>query len=406
MEKLKNIFICISVLLFFNTNIDAQNKVQTFVPKKENTISANLKWSERMALSIMKRYPEAWKIDNVEKLKLDYKQSFALISFEHLYAKTNRSAYNGYIKGYADAYIDSSGFISHYELQDYNIDLLNTGKLLFDLYKTTQDKRYFKAMQLLRKQLDGQPKTLSGGFWHKKIYPDQMWLDGLYMGTPFYTRYTVEFDNGKDLNVIAKQFELVQAHFFNSKTGLPFHAWDESGKIAWAKKDIGTSPTSWSRATGWYAMALVDVLDYYPKEHPKHKELVLYLNQLAQAVSKYQDKSGLWFQVTDAGTREGNYLEASGSAMFAYVFAKGVNKGYLPKEYTKIADKAFEGLLEDCVKVDQDGEVHLGQVSLSIGLGGSPFRDGSYKYYTEGKTLDDNSIGVGAFILAALELNK
>ena len=373
---------------------------------KQFIISDTLKWSERMALSIMKRYPEAWKIDKVEKLKLDYKQSFALLSFEKLYAITNKKAYEDYIKGYADAYIDSSGSISHYELQDYNIDLLNPGKLLFDLYKNTQDNRYLKGLQLLKKQLEGQPKTPSAGFWHKKIYPDQMWLDGLYMGTPFYTRYTVEFENGKGLNDIANQFELVQKHFFNSKTGLPFHAWDESGKIGWANKETGASPTSWSRATGWYAMALVDVLDYYPKEHPKYKELVTYLNQLAQAISKYQNKSGLWFQVTDAGDRDGNYLESSSSAMFTYVFAKGVNKGYLPKKYKKIANKAFNGLLENCVKVDQDAQVHLNQVSPNIGLGGTPFRDGSFKQYVEGKTVQDNSIGDGAFILAALELDK
>ena len=396
------VFLFMGYFVFANKNAGTKKTVS----KDQVVISDTLKWSERMALSIMKRNPIAWQIDKVEKLKLDYKQSFALIPFENLYKKTKKSAYEDYIKGYADAYIDSSGSISHYELQEYNIDLLNSGKLLFDLYKNTQDSRYLKAMQLLKKQIEGQPRTASGGFWHKKIYPDQMWLDGLYMGAPFYTRFTVEFENGNGLNDIANQFELVQSHFVSPKTGLPFHAWDESKKIAWANKETGTSPTAWSRAIGWYAMALVDVLDYYPKDHPKHKELVTYLNQLAQAVSKYQDKSGLWFQVTDAGSREGNYLESSGSAMFAYVFAKGVNKGYLPKKYKKNANKAFNGLLKEFVKVDQDGEVHLSQVSLSLGLGGTPFRDGSFKHYTEGKTLSDNSIGDSAFIVAALELDK
>jgi len=226
------------------------------------------------------------------------------------------------------------------------------------------------------------------------------------MESPFYTRYTVAFEEGKGLDDIANQFELIHSNSFDKKTGLPYHAWDESRLIGWANKETGTSPTIWSRAVGWYAMALVDVLDYYPKEHPKYKELVSYLNEVAIAIAKQQDKSGLWFQVTDAGTKEGNFLETSSSSMFAYAFAKGVNKGYLPKKYKKIADKAFTGIVKDFVKVDQNGEVHLEQISFSAGLGGTPFRDGSYKQYTDGKKLVDNSVGVGAFILAAIELDK
>jgi len=399
---LKPVFI--GVLVFFSTSIFAQDP--TLVTGTENSIPLSLKWSERMALSLLKRYPQAWKMDKVEKLKLDYKQSFALLSFEKLYTKTHKSIYENYIKGYTAIYVDPTGTLTHYELEDYNIDLLNPGKLFFELYTNTGDSRYLKAMQLLKQQIEGQPKTASGGFWHKKVYPDQMWLDGLYMASPFYTRYTVTYENGKGLEAIARQFELVAAHFFNSKTGLPYHAWDESGKIAWANPATGTSPTSWSRASGWYAMALVDVLDYFPKAHPKHKELVGYLNQLAQAVSNYQNPSGLWYQVTDARAREGNYEESSASAMFAYAFAKGVHKGYLSQKYIKVAQKAFNGLIAKAVKIDPNGEVHLDQVSPGLGLGGSPYRDGSFKHYTEGKTLVDNSIGDGAFIEAALELDR
>ena len=372
----------------------------------ELVISDTIKWSERMALSIMKRHPKAWQIDNNEKPKWEYKPSFMLLSIQKLYNQTKKSKYNDYIIEYADTFIDSSGVLSHYELKDYNLDLINPGKLLFDLNAASKDNRYLKVVHLLKKQIEGQPRTESGGFWHKKIYPNQMWLDGLYMESPFYTRYTIAFEDGKGLNDIANQFELIHAHSFDKKTGLPYHAWDESKQIGWANKETGTSPTIWSRAIGWYAMALVDVLDYYPKEHPKHKELVSYLNEVATAIAKQKDKSGLWFQVTDAGTKEGNFLETSSSSMFAYAFAKGVNKGYLPKKYKKIADKAFTGIVKDFVKVDQNGEVHLEQISFSAGLGGTPFRDGSYKQYTEGKKSVDNSIGVGAFILAAIELNK
>jgi unsaturated rhamnogalacturonyl hydrolase len=365
-----------------------------------------LKWSERMAISIMKRHPQAWQIDNVDKPKWEYKPSFVLLAFENLYKKTKNDSYNTYIKNYIDTFVDSTGAISRYEIKDYNIDYINPGKLLFDLYSTTHDNRYRIAMQTLRKQIEEQPRTPSGGFWHKKIYPNQMWLDGIYMETPFYTRYTVTFEDGKGLNDVVKQLELIHDNSFDATTKLPYQAWDESKEIGWANATTGNSPTVWSRGVGWYAMALVDVLDYFPKNHPKYKELVSYLNEISDALEKQQDKSGLWYQITDKPNFEGNYLEASGSAMFTYTFAKGVSKGYLPKRFKKIANKAFDGLLKKLVIVDQNGEVHLNQISQSIGLGGNPFRDGSNKYYADSKKNVDNSIGVGAFILAALELNR
>lgn len=405
-RRLKVFSILVIMLVIGSCKSIPKQPLDTTSRKSELVISDTLKWSERMALSIMKRHPKAGQIDNVEKPKWEYKPSFVLLSFQKLYKQTQKRKYNTYIKEYADTFIDSAGSISHYELKDYNIDLVNPGKLLFDLYKDTQDSRYLKAMQLLKKQLEGQPRTASGGFWHKKIYPNQMWLDGLYMETPFYTQYTTTFEDGKNLDDVANQITIIHANSFDSTTGLPFHAWDESKQIAWANKVTGTSPTIWSRAVGWYMMALVDVLDYFPKDHPKQKELVSYLNQIASAVAKKQDASGLWYQITDIGNKNGNYLEASGSAMFAYAFAKGVKKGYLPNRYKKRANSAFEGLLKNLVKIDQDGEVHLSQISHSAGLGGTPFRDGSNKYYLDAKKFEDNSIGVGAFILAALELNK
>jgi len=403
MKLAKSVWIFICLLWFANNSSYCQN---TTSDKKEIVISDQLKWSERMAFSIMKRHSNAWQIDNLEKPKWEYKPSFVLLSFEKLYQKNPNIIFQEYLKNYLDVFIDSSGTITHYEQKDFNIDYINPGKLLFEIYNSTHDIRYLKALQQLKNQLESHPRTPSGGFWHKKIYPNQMWLDGLYMGTPFYTRYTVTFENGNGLNDIANQFELFHNNDFDSNSGLPFHAWDESKAIGWANKETGTSPTIWSRAVGWYIMALVDVLDYYPKNHPKYSELKKYLNEVAKAIANKQDPSGLWFQVTDAGNKEGNFLETSSSAMFAYAFAKGVNQGYLPKKYLKIANQAFDGIVKNYVKVDQSGEIHLEQICLSAGLGGTPFRDGSFKHYTEGKKLTDNSVGVGAFILAALELNK
>ncbi|MFD0990156.1 glycoside hydrolase family 105 protein [Mariniflexile jejuense] len=369
-------------------------------------ISDSLKWSERMALSILKRNPKAWDIDYIPEPKWEYKVGLVLKAYERLYEATKNEAYYNYIKDFVDTMIDSTGTIKGYELESYNIDLINSGKLLFNLYDKTKEDRYLVAIKTLSKQLENHPRTKSGGFWHKKIYPNQMWLDGLYMGEPFYAQYTVEFENGKNLDDVAHQFELLHKHAFDKKTGLYFHAWDESKQMPWANKETGTAPNIWLRALGWYAMALVDVLDYMPEAHPKHQELVVYLNELAEASSHFQDESGLWYQVPNMQNKEGNYLEASGSAMFIYAFAKGTHKGYLPNKFETIANKGFDGLINKLVTVDEDGEVHLNQICKSAGLGGNPYRDGSYGYYLSEPILTDNSHGLGPFIMAALELRR
>ena len=386
------------LLVFTSYKIQSQETTQT--------ISSNLKWSERMALSLMKLHPEAYQIDGQKEPKWDHVHGLVLYSFEQLYDKTKNKIYYDYVKNYADATIDQNGTIPSYKFETYNIDMVTAGRVLFELYDTTKDPRYLTALQLLRKQIEEQPRTASGGFWHKKIYPNQMWLDGLYMGEPFYAQYTVTFENGKNLDDVAKQFELIQKHATDAKTGLLYHAWDESKQMQWADKVSGTSPNFWSRSIGWYAMALVDALDYFPKDHPKQKELVGYLNNIAASLVKFQDPSGMWYQVTDMGTKKDNYLESTGTAMFAYAFAKGVNKGYLPAKYKKAANKAFDGLTKKLIKVDQDGAITITQACAVAGLGGNPYRDGSYDYYVHEKKKDNDPKVTGPFILAALELNR
>ncbi|MEN9981831.1 MAG: Unsaturated rhamnogalacturonyl hydrolase YteR [Bacteroidota bacterium] len=372
----------------------------------EYKISSNLKWSERMALSIMKRHPQAYQIDGQTEPKWDYVHGLVLTSFEALYKKSKDQQYYNYIKQYADATIDMNGVISSYKFDTYNIDMVTAGRILFNLYETTKDARYLSVLQLLRKQIAEQPRTTSGGFWHKKIYPNQMWLDGLYMGEPYYAQYTTQFEKGAQLNDIAKQFELIQLHATDPKTGLLYHGWDESKQMPWADKTTGCSPNFWSRSIGWYAMALVDVLDYFPKNHPKRKELIGYLNAIANSLVKFQDTSGLWYQVTDKGGSEGNYLESSGSSMFAYAMAKGANKGYLPIQFKSIANKAFDGLTTQLIKTDTDGQIHITQACAVAGLGGNPYRDGSYLYYVNERKKDNDPKATGSFILAALELNR
>ena len=401
---LKNVFIKINhanwliIFLLFNSSlIMGQNKY---------VIAKDLKWSERTALSIINKYPKAWQIDGAEKPKWDYKTGFTLLAFDKLYERTQNQKYLDYVKDYASELIDTLGNIASYDAREYNIDYINPGKILFDLYDLTKEERYRKAMAVLRNQIENQPRNVSGGFWHKQIYPNQMWLDGLYMTEPFYARYTTAYEKGKSLGDIAKQFDLVQNHFVDKNTGLLYHAWDESKQIGWANPLTGTSPTIWSRGMGWYVMALVDALDYYPKNNPKRKVLVGDLNQLAKALLVYKDKSELWFQVTDKPLLKDNYLEPSGSAMFIYAFAKGVNNGYLPSEYKAIAEKSFDGFIKEFVRFGDNQELNIINVSPNVGLGGNPFRDGTNEYYVNGKKKDNSSIALTAFMLSAIELNK
>ncbi|KAA5827981.1 glycosyl hydrolase family 88 [Algibacter amylolyticus] len=394
------------VTCLFTSCKDQKKEVVNENTKTEIKISDTLKWSERMALSIMKRFPKASDVDNHETLNWNYKHGLLALSFEKLYLETGNEKYFEYEKGYADDLIDSTGTILNYDIEKYNIDNINAGKTLFFLYEKTKDEKYLTAIKTLRKQLENHPRTKSGGLWHKKIYPYQMWLDGLYMGQPFYARYIAEFEDGKNFDDVAHQFEVCYKQTLDKKTGLLLHAWDESKQMQWADKTTGKSPNFWSRSLGWYVMALVDVLDYFPRDHSKRGMLIQQLNDLSTALMKVQDASGIWYQVPNFPEREGNYLESSGTAMFAYAFAKGVKKGYLPSDFNDVANKAFDGLVKELVKVDQDGKVHLTQTCKGAGLGGNPYRDASYEYYVSEAKKVNNLHGTGPFILAALELSR
>ncbi|WP_343694556.1 glycoside hydrolase family 88 protein [Flavobacterium sp.] len=389
----------LTLFLLFNVFAIAQNNSET-------VLADDLKWSERTALSILDKYPEAWKLDGNDSPKWDYKMGFVLSGFEKLYQETNNKKYLDYIKNYVDGMIDSDGNIKKYDTKEYNIDCLNPGKLLFNLYDVTKDARYFEIIGKLRNQLENQPRTASGGFWHKQIYPNQMWIDGLYMAEPFYAQFTIKYEKGRSLDDIAKQFQLVHDHMIDKKSGLVYQAWDESKEIAWADKQTGTSPTVWGRGIGWYMTALVETLDYFPKSHPKYKVLVQYLNEIAASADQYKSDNGLWYQVADKTQLYANYTEPSASGMIIYAFAKGTRKGYLPSSYKRTAKKSFDSFIKEFVKVDKKGEVNIINVSSNVGLGGKPFRDGTNDYYLIAKTKENGAIGLGAFLLASIELEK
>lgn len=375
------------------------------------SVPQELKWSERMMRSEMLRNPEAWTLDFVTKYKWEYTHGLMLLAAQRLDNENPDPSYQAYIKEWYDLMIDDNAKIMTYKMDIYNIDRIKPGSALFELYDKTGDERYLKAIEQLREQLRGQPRTSEGGFWHKQVYPHQMWLDGLYMGAPFYAQYTAQFDSGENAqrawDDIILQFDQIQKHSKDPQTGLLYHGWDESREQAWADKQTGTSPHFWGRAMGWYGMALVDVLDFFPKEHPGYGRLIDYLNQFAEGITAYRDpETGLWYQVLDQGGKEGNYLEASASAMFVYALAKGVEKGYLPGTYGSVAQEGFQSMIAEFVEVDQRGIVSLNQICGVAGLGGNPYRDGSYDYYVNELIRPNDPKGVGPFIMAALILDK
>ncbi|MCB0592722.1 MAG: glycoside hydrolase family 88 protein [Phaeodactylibacter sp.] len=383
-----------------NNRPDAQGAITTLT----TGIPEELPWSERMALSTMKRCPEAWMNDFSKEPQWSYTHGLVMLSIIKTWEASGKEAYFDYAKSYADTMILADGTIRDYHIDEFNIDHINPGKFLFAVYDKTGQENYGKAIATLKRQLEWQPRNKDGGFWHKLRYPWQMWLDGLYMGAPFYAEYAMRNRKNELFEDVAHQFILMEQHARDPKTGLLYHGWDQSAVQRWADPETGLSPHFWGRAVGWYVMALVDVLDFFPENHPKRAELIAILGRTLDAVSKVQDeKTGLWRQVLDQGEREGNYLESTASCMFAYAMAKGVNRGYLDGRFRKIAKKGYDGILEHFIKVDEDGEVHLQKCCAVAGLGGKPYRDGSYEYYISEPVRDDDPKGVGPFILASLE---
>ncbi|MBN1887411.1 MAG: glycoside hydrolase family 88 protein [Thermoflexales bacterium] len=355
-------------------------------------------WSVRMADSAIKR-------NRVVSDRWHYEAGVILSGIRQVWLKTSQSQYYDYIKASLDELVDHEGTIRTYRLEEYNLDQINEGKLLFFLYDQSGDERYIKAARLLREQLRTQPRTSQGGFWHKQIYPHQMWLDGIYMACPFYAEFARRFDEPRSFDDIALQISLIEKHTREPKSGLLYHAWDSSKSQAWADPKTGRSPHFWGRAMGWYAMAIPDVLDHFPQDHPERGKLISIFQRLAAAITAVQDESsGVWYQILDQAGRDGNYLEASVSCMFVYALAKGVRCGYLDRKYLDVARRGYKGILEQFVRVDEAGLVNLERICSVGGLGGQPYRDGSFEYYISEKIMANDYKGVGAFVLASIEV--
>lgn len=374
---------------------------QVFAQEK---VSKTLPWSARMAESEMVRCPQSWQLDFQPSLKWDYCHGLELGAMLDVYDAYGDKKFFNYALSYADTMTHDDGSIETYKSTELSLDRINTGKFYFRIYEQTKNEKYKKALDLLRSQLDNQPRTSEGGFWHKKVYPHQMWLDGIYMGSPFYAEYAFRNNRPQDYADVIKQFVVIARHTYDPATGLYRHAWDESRQQKWADKTTGQSAHCWGRAMGWYAMALVDALDFIPKHEAGRDSMLTILNNVAAQIKKYQDKkSGLWYQVIDRSGDKGNYLESSCSSMFVYSLFKAVRKGYIDKSYLQVAEKGYKGILRDFIEVDDKGLVSITRACAVAGLGGNPYRAGDYEYYINEKIRSNDPKAVGPFILASLE---
>ncbi len=398
--KLFGITICIAATIFAATGCKNTPQQNT---KTEEAVDPLL-WSVRMADAEMTRHDSLIK-STATPDKWQYDIALLAGSIGKLSDETGDEKYFRYMKTYMDYYINPNGTARFYNPEEYNLDRIRPAVNLFTLWHKTDDNKYKVAIQNHIQQLKTQPRTKEGGFWHKKIYPHQMWLDGIFMASPFMAQYAAEFNEPEWFDEAALQIALIYRHTLDPKTGLLYHAWDESREQRWSNPETGQSPNYWSRAIGWYVMAIVDVLDFLPADHPGRQPIIDILNNVSGALLKVRDpKTALWYQVTDAGDREGNYLEASGSGMFAYAFAKGAQKGWLPQSYLDEAKKTYQGIVARLINKTDDGSINLEKTCGGCGLGGNPYRDGSYNYYVTEKIVQNDTKGMAPFILTGILL--
>jgi len=378
-----------------------QINIDTIALKKLKPVASNL--AEKFAATVMQIWPDSFAVKPGTKPRWSYDQGVILKGIDALWNATGDGQYFKYLQNAMDCYVKEDGSIYDYKAEDFNLDHLNNGKILLTLYQVTGKEKYKKAIDQLHAQILGQPRNSLGGFWHKKIYPNQMWLDGLYMGASFYAQYAAAFHDTLAFNDITKQFVIAEQYTRDANTGLLFHAWDESKQQQWANPTTGKSPHVWARAMGWYGMALVDALDYYPENNIGRDTLIQILQRWSKAIITAQDqKDGLWLDILDAPNDSRNYKEASASSMFTRVLLKAIRHGYISNDYLANAKKAYAGLVHNFIET-KDGQVNLkGTVSVS-GLGGNPYRDGSLDYYFKEPVVVNDPKGMGAFLQCAVE---
>lgn len=362
-------------------------------------------WSLRMANSTMQRWPLGRFRDRSTSPGWNYQLSVLLTGMESVWRKTGDKTVFQYIQQSMDQLVEPDGSIPAYYAKRQSTDDILLGRQLLMLYRVTGEDKYRKAAILIRKQLTTQPRNASGGFCHTRRFANQMLLDDVYMIAPFLAEYASTFQEPKDYADITKQFVLLEDHNRDPKSRLLYQEWNESRTESWVNKSTGTSASFWGRGTGWYIMALVDTLPYYPEDNPDRATLLAILNRTADGIIHHQDrKSGLWYQVLDKPKQKGNYLESSASGMFIYALAKGVRLGYLPKRDLANALRGRNGMLDHFVQTAPDGGITITDTVKSIDLGSAPSHDGSFAYYISAPVISNDPKGVGAFLLASTEI--
>jgi len=352
-----------------------------------------IQWAEFACETLMARYlPE----ELPPAYRWHYHQGVFLCGMEEVLARTGNARYEQYIKRYVDKLIDAEG--NFYYARD-ELDAIQPGLLLFRLAVQYQnDKRYSVAAHKLRHLFHTLNRTSEGGFWHKDKYPYNMWLDGLYMGGVFALKYANAYNDPKLRDLVFLQERLMHKHMRDEQTGLLYHAWDESKQMAWANQDTGCSPEFWARSLGWYGLAISQFLDELPATDPRVKHWEQALQQFVEAILPYQDAStGLWYQVVDKIDREDNWLETSGSSLFVYSIAKAYQRGLVAEETLEAAKRGYQGLIDAII----DGHDQFVMPHICIGTSA-----GDYENYVTRPTSENDLHGVGAFILASVEMEK
>lgn len=371
----------------------------------------------RMAESEIARNPSPTTLDGIApgKIKWNYTTGLELLSIMDAASAYDRPDFYEYALSYYDTIVRPDASIITYVKDKFNIDHVCPGRPLFEIYERTGEARYGMALDTLFDQLQHQPRIPDGGFWHKKVYPNQMWLDGLYMGEPFYAQYVAERIRPQEgmawreyLDDITNQFIAVGKHTYDPATGLYRHAYDDSREMFWCDKTTGQSQHAWGRAMGWYAMAIVETLQYFDRDDSDGtRAMADILNGIVGTLPRYADpESGMWYQVLDQPGREGNYVEATGSIMFVYAMLKGVRLGYLPESLKAEAMRKYEQFVERFVRENEDGTLSITDCCAVAGLGGSSNRSGDFDYYISEPVIENDCKGVGPFIWASMEYDR
>lgn len=351
----------------------------------------------------------AWNMEKIREGKpasWNYIDGCMLTALMEMEGITGDERYSRFVRACADHFVGEDGSIRTFKPEAHNLDDINEGRVLFELYRRTGEEKYRKAADFLRQRLAEQPRTQEGNFWHKAIYPNQVWLDGIYMAQPFYALYEKHFGDG-DCSDTVEQIKTVRSRMFSEEKGLYFHGYDASKTAFWADPDTGCSKNFWLRSLGWFAVALADLLDILPEGEGRDSLRDIF-TELMASVSGYADsETGLYWQVPDQGGREGNYLETSGSAMLAYAMLKGARLGVLGKEYAAKGQKTFDGIVEKYLTFTGSG-LNLGGICLVAGLGpeNNRRRDGSYEYYISESVVENDAKGVAPFVLAYTEVKR